>query len=96
MAEAHRAELALLDRPGGGLIVRLDFPLPAIDRPGAGTGLGLAIVERVVTNHGGKLRIRSESGAGTRVTLVLPAERVSAIPLPPGDGRRSNPGEAPA
>lgn len=61
-----------------------------------GTGLGLAIVERVVTNHGGKLRIRSESGAGTRVTLVLPAERVSAIPLPPGDGRRSNPGEAPA
>lgn len=42
VAEAHRAELALLDRPGGGLIVRLDFPLPAIDRPGAGTGLALA------------------------------------------------------
>lgn len=61
-----------------------------------GTGLGLAIVERVVTNHGGKLRIKSEAGVGTRVTLVLPAERVSAIPLPPSEGRRSSPGEAPA
>jgi signal transduction histidine kinase len=61
-----------------------------------GTGLGLAIVERVAANHGGQLRIHSEVGNGTRVTLVLPAERVSAIPLPPGEGRRSSPGEAPA
>ena len=31
VAEAHHAALSLLDRPGGGLIVRLEFPPP--DRP---------------------------------------------------------------
>ncbi|CAO3440832.1 sensor histidine kinase [Azospirillum endophyticum] len=33
VAEAHQADLSLLDRPGGGLIVRLEFPSP--DHPGA-------------------------------------------------------------
>ena len=39
----------------------------------AGTGLGLAIVDRVVKNHGGTLAIESQPGAGTTVTLTLPA-----------------------
>ncbi|MBY6262566.1 extracellular solute-binding protein [Azospirillum sp. 412522] len=34
VAEAHQAELSLLNRPGGGLIVRLEFPGP--DHPGGG------------------------------------------------------------
>lgn len=38
----------------------------------AGTGLGLAIVDRVVKNHGGRLAIESDPGAGTSVTLTLP------------------------
>ena len=62
-----------------------------------GTGLGLAIVERVVANHGGLLELESGEGTGTRVTLVLPAERASALPLPPGEvTRRSGPAEAPS
>ncbi|MCA9533783.1 MAG: hypothetical protein KC593_08895 [Myxococcales bacterium] len=60
-----------------------------------GTGLGLAIVERVATSHGGRLGIATEPASGTRVTLLLPAERASALPLPPDFGRRSSPGEAP-
>ncbi|WP_042699249.1 sensor histidine kinase, partial [Azospirillum sp. B506] len=36
VAEAHHAALCLIDRPGGGLIVRLEFPAP--DRPGDGGG----------------------------------------------------------
>ena len=55
----------------------------------AGTGLGLAIVERVVRNHGGFVRIDSGHGTGTEVTLGLPCERTSMIPLPPPDGPRS-------
>lgn len=37
-----------------------------------GTGLGLAIVEQIVTRAGGSLRMESELGKGTRVTLMLP------------------------
>jgi signal transduction histidine kinase len=38
-----------------------------------GSGLGLAIVKRIVTDHGGQLSIRSAVGAGTTVTIRLPA-----------------------
>ena len=38
----------------------------------SGTGLGLAIVRAVVGSWGGSLRMDSEPGAGTRVSLVFP------------------------
>ena len=37
-----------------------------------GTGLGLAIVRRVVEAHRGKLKIRSNPGRGTTITITLP------------------------
>ena len=37
-----------------------------------GRGLGLAIVKRIAELHGGDVRVRSEHGAGTTVTLSLP------------------------
>lgn len=42
-------------------------------RGGEGTGLGLAIVQRIVTLHGGEIGVRSAPGAGTTVTLTVPA-----------------------
>jgi two-component system cell cycle sensor histidine kinase PleC len=43
-----------------------------------GTGLGLPIVRGLVVLHGGDLRIASEPGTGTRVTIELPASRIIA------------------
>ena len=46
---------------------------------GEGTGLGLSVAHNIVTNHGGKLEIRSQRGRGTTVTLTLPlADRGAA------------------
>ena len=38
-----------------------------------GTGLGLAVVRRVVTAHGGSVRVGPRAGGGARFELVLPA-----------------------
>jgi signal transduction histidine kinase len=37
-----------------------------------GSGLGLAIVKRIVTDHGGRLAIRSTVDLGTVVTASIP------------------------
>ena len=37
-----------------------------------GTGLGLSIVNRVIEDHQGAIRVESEDGKGTTITLVLP------------------------
>jgi signal transduction histidine kinase len=38
-----------------------------------GTGVGMALVRRTVEAHGGRLRIKSKPGKGTKVEMWLPA-----------------------
>jgi two-component system sensor histidine kinase BaeS len=45
---------------------------PARSRDSGGTGLGLAIMRQIVFLHGGDVKIESQVGAGTTVSLTLP------------------------
>lgn len=39
---------------------------------GKGTGLGLSIVKRIIDEHGGQVKVRSQIGKGTTFTISLP------------------------
>jgi signal transduction histidine kinase len=39
----------------------------------AGTGLGLPIAKKIVEEHGGTIRVATEPGRGTTVTIEIPA-----------------------
>jgi signal transduction histidine kinase len=43
-----------------------------------GSGLGLAIVHRIVSDYSGEIRVSSQPGSGTTVSVRLPARAVVA------------------
>jgi PAS domain S-box-containing protein len=52
--------------------------------PGAGTGLGLSIAYGLIQQHEGEIRVDSEPGRGTTVTMYLPV--VAEAPAAPVNG----------
>jgi signal transduction histidine kinase len=52
-----------------------------------GIGLGLVSARQVVEQHGGRVEVSSQTGAGTTVRVVLPASKQAG-----DDGRRTHPG----
>jgi signal transduction histidine kinase len=52
------------------------YQAPAGAEPGV--GLGLAVVRELTDAHGGELTVDSSPGTGTRITVALPARRVTS------------------
>lgn len=69
-------EILVEDRgPGLPEPVRERLFQPFVSGRSGGVGLGLALTHRIVTLHGGRVRIEDREGGGTRVVLELPAGR---------------------
>ena len=61
---------------GGGINPR-DFPKlfqPYFSTKGRGTGLGLAIVQRIIIEHGGKIRAANNPAGGAKFVIELPVK----------------------
>ncbi|MGH7364555.1 MAG: sensor histidine kinase, partial [Candidatus Methylomirabilales bacterium] len=57
--------------------------LPYFSTKKSGTGLGLAIVYRIVTEHGGMIRVEANEPRGTRMVMTFPALPAPAPAVPP-------------
>jgi PAS domain S-box-containing protein len=55
---------------------------PSTARITGGTGIGLTVTRSLVEMHGGTLTVASQYGHGTRVTVILPLERVVSSASP--------------
>jgi signal transduction histidine kinase len=70
---AGRIEIEVADTgPGISDEVRARLFTPYFTTKAKGTGLGLAIVHRIVSDHGGEIRVGGRAGEGAVFVVLLP------------------------
>ena len=62
--------IVVADTGHGIAVENIDKIFEPFHSGGGGTGLGLSIVHRIVTEHGGRIDVKS--GKGTTITVDLP------------------------
>jgi signal transduction histidine kinase len=72
------------DGPGITEEQRTRLFVPYFTTKKGGTGLGLAIVQGIVSDHGGRIEVKSAPGAGTTFTLILPTRPPGPLHLNTG------------
>jgi PAS domain S-box-containing protein len=78
----EHALLAVSDRGRGMTVEQKTYlfdPFYTTRRADGGTGLGLSISHGIITDHGGTIRVESQPGSGTTVTVALPLLQDSDI-----------------
>ena len=76
LANGERIEIRVRDHGPG--IPRDALPhifVPFFTTKQNGTGLGLAVCQRIITNHGGDIRVQSQRKEGTTFIIRLPLRR---------------------
>jgi signal transduction histidine kinase len=72
-------------------LARIFDPFYTTKAPGQGTGLGLSIAYKIVSQHGGRIDVRSEVGVGStfivRLPLTASAEAEGPEAASPADAR---------
>ncbi len=59
------------------LLNRIFDPFFTTRPVGQGRGMGLAVARMIMTQHGGNIRVQTESGFGSRFSLELPVPPLS-------------------
>ena len=74
--DGREAILVKIADTGGGIPLEILTHIfnPFYTTKATGTGLGLPIANRIITNHGGKIRVDNLLGTGVEFTVVLPLE----------------------
>ncbi|NBC71490.1 ATP-binding protein [Paenibacillus sacheonensis] len=71
--DGRDAEITIRDNGNGmDLVTKSKLFDPFYTTKAAGTGLGLSVSYRIVRNHGGKIRVSSNTGEGTEFNIYLP------------------------
>lgn len=82
VGETGKVELVIEDEGSGiprEILDRIGTPFVTTKGQRGGMGLGISICQRILQDHQAKMRIESEVGKGTRVTVIFPR---CTIPLP--------------
>jgi nitrogen fixation/metabolism regulation signal transduction histidine kinase len=58
---------------------------PFFSTKGRGSGIGLAVVHRIITEHGGTLRIANREGGGAKITIILTGALIQEDAPPDSD-----------